>query len=159
MGRRLRRIGIIGQRCIRLCSQSPKRERWLDLRCQEDQSYNLNVTERHQIEVNALEDMRDLEERWRYDWPCLWISGRCAGEQDRVLVDDYDPKYISHTSKLQNSTAFHRPFNPVPTPEGRYQTVRYQSYTMTASGPPMLPPTLHRLNATKSILSAFNKHS
>ncbi|KAM6502153.1 hypothetical protein JOM56_002130 [Amanita muscaria] len=31
--------------------------------------------------------------------------------------------YISHTSKLQNSTAFHRPFNPVPTPEGRYQTV------------------------------------
>ncbi|KAF4622202.1 hypothetical protein D9613_009361 [Agrocybe pediades] len=47
------------------------------------------------------ERRRRLEERWKYDMddvPPVGPEG--ADEQDRVLVDDYDPTYLRHTMTL-----------------------------------------------------------
>ncbi|KIJ67208.1 hypothetical protein HYDPIDRAFT_25680 [Hydnomerulius pinastri MD-312] len=47
------------------------------------------------------EDARRLRERWRFDQdddPMVAPEG--AEEQDRVLVDDYDPKYLRHMMTL-----------------------------------------------------------
>ncbi|KIL58931.1 hypothetical protein M378DRAFT_170023 [Amanita muscaria Koide BX008] len=86
------------------------------------------VTSAAEGESEDEEDTRRLEERWRYDFddgPAYGSQG--ADEQDRVLVDDYNPKHISHTSKLigeaEQHSLFTDPSIPVPTPEGRYQTV------------------------------------
>jgi hypothetical protein len=42
-----------------------------------------------------------LRERWRFDQddePTVGLEG--ADEQDRVLIDDYDPKYVRHMMTL-----------------------------------------------------------
>jgi enhancer of polycomb-like protein len=92
------------------------------------------------------EDMRRLEERWKFDsddGPGRGPYG--ADEHDRILVDNYECKrasflakaaqmfilavlrYITHTLKLLADGEQHSlltdPSIPVPTPEGRYQTV------------------------------------
>ena len=44
-------------------------------------------------EVEAQERIRRMEERWRYDCDdSFGASVNSLDEQDRVLVDDYDPK-------------------------------------------------------------------
>ncbi|KAJ7623472.1 enhancer of polycomb-like-domain-containing protein [Roridomyces roridus] len=47
------------------------------------------------------DDTARLRERWRFDvddYPAVGPEG--ADEQDRILVDEYDPKYLRHTMSL-----------------------------------------------------------
>ncbi|KAF8623276.1 hypothetical protein AX17_007482 [Amanita inopinata Kibby_2008] len=74
------------------------------------------------------EDLHRLTERWRFDAddvPAFGSQG--ADEQDRMLIDDYDTKYLRHMMTYMSESDQHSlvtdPSIPVPTPEGRYQTV------------------------------------
>nr|GAT42918.1 predicted protein [Mycena chlorophos] len=47
------------------------------------------------------EDARRIEERWRFDSDDVPAAGpEGFDEQDRVLIDDYEPKYLRHTMTL-----------------------------------------------------------
>ncbi|KAL1757870.1 enhancer of polycomb-like-domain-containing protein [Schizophyllum commune] len=52
-------------------------------------------------DVSMDEEIRALEERWRYDEDDGPVVGPMGlAEQDRVLVDDYDPQYLKTTMSL-----------------------------------------------------------
>ncbi|TFK38452.1 enhancer of polycomb-like-domain-containing protein [Crucibulum laeve] len=73
------------------------------------------------------ERKRRLEERWRFDMddgPVIGPQG--ADEQDRVLIDDYDSKYLRHTMSLladpDQQSLMTDPTITVPAGEGRQVT-------------------------------------
>ncbi|KAK2462409.1 hypothetical protein APHAL10511_005715 [Amanita phalloides] len=79
-------------------------------------------------QVEDEDELQRLTERWRFDpddGPVYGPQG--ADEQDRILVDDYDSKYMKYSLKLLGEGEQHNlvtePAITVPTPEGRYQTV------------------------------------
>ncbi|KAF8621954.1 hypothetical protein AX15_007385 [Amanita polypyramis BW_CC] len=79
-------------------------------------------------QVEDGEAMKRLIELWRYDaddQPAYGPQG--TDEQDRVLIDDHETKYMKYSLKLLGEGEQHSlvtdPSIPVATSEGRYQTV------------------------------------
>ena len=55
-------------------------------------------------DVSMDEEIRALEERWRYDEDDGPVVGPMGlAEQDRVLVDDYDPQYAFFSRVMTRS--------------------------------------------------------
>ncbi|PFH50331.1 hypothetical protein AMATHDRAFT_145389 [Amanita thiersii Skay4041] len=74
------------------------------------------------------EALQQLEERWRYDSEDGAAYGpQGADEQDRILIDDHDSKYMRYSmtflGESDQQSVVTDPAIPVLTAEGRYQTV------------------------------------
>lgn len=117
------------------------------------------------------ERLKRLEEKWRFDSDDVPPSGPSGSdEQDRVLIDDYDPKYLRYSMSLL-SEADHMaltvdPILHLPTTDGRqtavlpYRLGMQQMVRRDAQGnlryhnlQPMLPPS-HALALQASMAGA-----
>ncbi|KAF5320088.1 hypothetical protein D9611_010314 [Ephemerocybe angulata] len=94
-----------------------------------------------------------LEERWRFDADDA-PPPPTAEEDNRVLVDEYDPKYLRHSmTLLQDQDHYNLSVDPaliLPTQDGRQQTVipyRLGMPPMVRQPPQMRPPPPHILAA------------
>ncbi|KAF8874330.1 hypothetical protein CPB84DRAFT_1753004 [Gymnopilus junonius] len=106
---------------------------------EEDKSEDENAMEGEEEEEDPeeLEWQRRMEEHWRYD------QDDGADEQDRILIDGYDPTYLCHTTTLFTETDhLHLLSDPsviVNGPDGRLHIVMPYQLGM--------PPTIMRRDA------------
>jgi len=50
------------------------------------------------VDQEEVEIRQRQEERWKYDDDALFVAPEGSDEQDRILVDDYDPTYVCLSS-------------------------------------------------------------
>jgi len=81
-----------------------------------------------EVDQEESERTKRLIERWRFDMDDVPATGpEGPDEQDRILVDDYDPKYIRHAMTLLTDADQQNLMTdasiPVPSSDGRLQMI------------------------------------
>ncbi|KAI0944834.1 hypothetical protein AcW1_001669 [Taiwanofungus camphoratus] len=124
------------------------------------------TTEAEPNDVEVRERARRITEQWKFDSdddPVVGPEG--PDEQDRTLVDDFDPKYLVHhmtlLSDLDHQSLTPDASIPVSTSDGRQQTIvpfRLSTQPMIRREPPSLQRPASSPHTTVQSISALHSN-
>lgn len=141
---------MLDRRDIGLRTEFTKRQK---LNPSPDNSKPMNMGEEEEDEgEEKLERQRQIEEQWKYDsddMPAVGPQGQ--DEQDRILVDEYQTKYLRHTMTLLADTnqAALVTDNAVPVVTNDGRQVMFVPFRLG------VPPSIHRRDATGSFRPVY----